>query len=122
MTTPAVRQALREWVLERNSALDPAELREDTPLLSRRLVTSLQVTDLLLFIESLRRRPVGIESLTPGAFRDIDTIARTFFTTEQGPCAQDHSAQDRSARGHSQQSHSEQSHSEQSHGEQGAAA
>ena len=83
MTTTAVpndsRAALRRWVLERNPGLDPAALHDDTPLISSRLVTSLQVVDLLLFIESLRRRPVDPGSLCAGAFRDIDTIHRTFL-------------------------------------------
>jgi hypothetical protein len=78
MTSP-VRDALRRWVLERNPCLDPAELRDDTPLLESRLVTSLQVTDLLLLIESLRQAPIDVERLRPGAFRDLATIRETFF-------------------------------------------
>lgn len=81
MTSTEIRQALRQWVLERNASLEPAQLNDDTPLLSQRLVTSLQVTDLLLFIESLRQRPVEVESLTSGSFRDIHTIHNTFFPT-----------------------------------------
>jgi hypothetical protein len=84
VTTPTAssidrRAALRGWVLDRNRELDPATLRDDTPLISTRLVTSLQVIDLLLFIESLRERPVNPGSLCAGAFRDIDTIHRTFL-------------------------------------------
>jgi hypothetical protein len=73
------RVALRQWVLERNQDLDPAALRDDTPLISSRLVTSLHVVDLLLLIESLRLRPVDAGSLCAGAFRDIETIHRTFL-------------------------------------------
>jgi hypothetical protein len=75
----AVRLALRQWVLNRNPQVDPAQLTDHTPLVSSRLVTSLQVTDLLLFIESLRERPVEVESLAAGAFSDLETIHRTFF-------------------------------------------
>jgi hypothetical protein len=73
------RGAVRAWVLARNPGLDPGDLRDDTPLLAGRLVTSLQVVDLLLLIESLRHAPVSAESLRPGAFRDIGTICRTFL-------------------------------------------
>jgi hypothetical protein len=76
------REALREWVLQRNAAIAETDLRDDTPLVADRLVTSLQVIDLLLFIESLRQQPVEVHSLNPGAFQDIDTICRTFFTTQ----------------------------------------
>ena len=78
-----VRSALRSWVLARNPELPPAELTDRTPLISRRLVTSLQVVELLLFIEELRAGPVDPRSLAAGAFADVDTIARTFFPARQ---------------------------------------
>jgi hypothetical protein len=73
------REAVRKWVLERNQDLDPTVLRDDTPLIENRLVTSLQVIDLLLLIETLRRRPVNPQCLRAGAFRDIETICRVFL-------------------------------------------
>jgi hypothetical protein len=82
-TTTDTRQALRRWILDRNHAIDPADLRDDTPLVSTRLVTSLHVMDLILFIESLRQAPVDVESLRPGAFGDLATIHRTFFEQER---------------------------------------
>lgn len=81
-TDADVRNALRQWVLDRNPCVDSASLDDDTPLVSSRLVTSLQVTDLLLFIESLRQEAIDVECLTPGAFRNLDTIATTFFPAE----------------------------------------
>ena len=78
MTEPEVRERLREWV--RSHAGDrAAELADDTPLISSRLVTSLQVTDLLLLIEELRGDALDPSALRPGVFRDIDTIYATFF-------------------------------------------
>lgn len=78
MSTGA-RAALRSWVLARNPQLDPAEFTDHTPLVSGRLVTSLQVVELLLFIEELRTAAVDPRSLVPGAFADVDTITRAFF-------------------------------------------
>ena len=66
-------------MLERNPCVEEAALADDTPLLESRLVTSLQITDLLVLIESLRHAPIDIQQLRPGAFRDIATIHHTFF-------------------------------------------
>lgn len=74
-----VRRALRQWVAERNPGLSPDDLADDTALIERRYLTSLQVADLLVFIERLRQAPVDVSRLRPGAFRDIDAIHRAFF-------------------------------------------
>ncbi len=73
------KQALRQWVLERNPSLREADLADDTPLIERRYLTSLQVPDLLLFIEQLRGTPVDAGRLKPGVFRSIDAIHGAFF-------------------------------------------
>lgn len=81
-TTPAdhdARQALRDWILAATPDSDPAGLTDTTPIIDARYLTSLQITDLILFIEDLRGGEIDIEELTPGTFRDIDTIHRTFF-------------------------------------------
>lgn len=81
-----VRRVLRGWILSAAAAgtegacrADPAGLTDTTPIIDDRYLTSLQITDLILFLEDLRGVEVDIEDLTPGTFRDIDTIYRTFF-------------------------------------------
>lgn len=78
-TGAGAREALRAWVREHSpSALD-AEFDDRTPLIASRLLTSLQITDLLLFLEELRGVPLDPASLRPGVFRDIETIHDTFL-------------------------------------------
>lgn len=77
MTEADVRQALRQWVESR--AATAVAFDDQTPLIANRLITSLQVTDLLLLIEELREESIDPSSLRPGVFRDIDTIYATFF-------------------------------------------
>ena len=74
-----VRDALRAWVAERNPGVDPARIADDTPLIEARYLTSLQIGELLVFIEELRRAPVDPGSLKPGVFRSLDAICATFF-------------------------------------------
>ncbi len=91
MTTPhpveenPQRTALRDWVLRRNPGLDAAALSDRTPLIEARYLTSLQVADLLLFLERLRGEPVDVGSLRPGVFRDIDSICAAFLPDATAP-------------------------------------
>ena len=80
MTEPDVREALRSWIAERNPELPPGEPADDTRLIELRYLTSLQVADLLLFVEELRQEPVDPASLRPGVFRSIDAIHSAFFS------------------------------------------
>lgn len=73
------RTQLRDWVIRTSVRIARDELKDDTPLLEHRIITSLQVMDLILFIESLSGRPVDVEQLRPGLFRDVDTICRHFL-------------------------------------------
>ncbi len=80
--TLTAKQRLRAWILEHGRRIDDAELGDDTPLLERRILSSLQIADLLLFLEELRGKPVELEGLTGAAFRDLGAMARAFLPTE----------------------------------------
>lgn len=73
------RPLLREWLVAASGRVSRAELRDDTPLLETRIVTSLLLMDLIVYVESLAGRPIAVEQLTPGSFRDIETICRNFL-------------------------------------------
>ena len=76
------RVALRQFVLDRNPALTPQALGDDTPLLTERLVTSLHLLDLLLLLESMRQAPIDVRRMSPDSFRSIDSIVDTFLVAE----------------------------------------
>jgi acyl carrier protein len=77
-----VRETLRGWLCRTGGKVRPEQLRDDTPILERRLISSLQVMELILFLEQLRGAPVDAEAIRPGAFRDIDSIYQSFFVSE----------------------------------------
>jgi hypothetical protein len=81
----AVRAALLDWVRAHRRGPADAPLDADTPLLQDRLLTSLQLPELLLFIEQLSGRPLEVASIRPGAFARVAAIERHFFPT--GPDA-----------------------------------
>ena len=76
---PEIRAALRDWVVRTNGQVSPADIRDDTPILERRIVKSLDLMDLILFLEELRGLPIDVEALKPGVFRNIDAIWTNFF-------------------------------------------
>ncbi len=79
MNEGRIKQSLRDWVAARASHLPDGGIQDDTPLLAQRVVSSLHVMDMVLLIEELTGRPVNVDQLSPGVFRDIDSIFRSFF-------------------------------------------
>lgn len=79
MTESEIRTQLRTWIV--NRARDkPDGFRDDMPILENGILTSLDVVELILFIENLRGgAEVSTEDLEPSAFRDVDSIYRSFF-------------------------------------------
>jgi hypothetical protein len=80
MTGAEERDALRAWIRAHNPDVPPDEPADDTPVIERRYLTSLQVADLLLYIEELRQAPIDPRRLKAGVFRSIDAIHATFFS------------------------------------------
>ena len=78
-TQVEIRATLRDWVVRTNGKITAAEVLDDTPILERRIVKSLDIMDLILFLEELSGRPIDVEKLKPGVFRSIDAIWENFF-------------------------------------------
>lgn len=74
-----IRAALRTWIVEKNGKIRPEELADDTPIVAQRLITSVQIMDLILFLERLSDTPIRPETLKPGVFQDINTMISNFF-------------------------------------------
>ncbi len=80
MSIPSsARDALRQWLAEKNGAIAQDQLSDDFPIMEQRVITSLQVMDLLLFIEELRGQSLDVRDIHPGVFRSIETICQAFI-------------------------------------------
>ena len=77
-----IRQSLREWIAKTSGKIRAEDLTDDTPIIERRIISSLQLTDLILMLEKLSDNPIDVEMLKPGAFRDINAIYQNFFETQ----------------------------------------
>jgi len=78
MTRAEILDRLRLW-LEQHAGASAADVGEDTPIVEQRILSSLQVAGLLVYIEQLRGAPIELESLQPGAFRSLAAIYHHFF-------------------------------------------
>ena len=76
------RDALRQWIAGVSDKATVESLADDTPLFRNGILKSIQISDLILYIEELAGRAVDVEQIKAGVFRDIDTIHRSFFSHE----------------------------------------
>jgi acyl carrier protein len=84
MKETETRNQLREWILERAGA-PPARLADDEmPILDEGLLSSLDLVEFILFIESLRGEEVDIESIEPEVFTNLNTLYAAFFDADDG--------------------------------------
>ena len=78
-TETEIREALRNWIAKTNGKIQPDELNDDTPIIEQRIISSLQVMDLIFLIEKLSNKSIEVESLKVGVFRNINAIYDNFF-------------------------------------------
>ena len=74
-----IKQALRDWIAKANGKIQSDQLNDDTPIIEQRVITSLQVMDLIFFIEKLSGKSVEVETLKVGVFRSVNAIYDNFF-------------------------------------------
>ncbi|HZR46996.1 MAG TPA: hypothetical protein VFA47_09845 [Candidatus Manganitrophaceae bacterium] len=77
-----IRKALHDWIVKTNGKIRPESLTDETPIIEQRIISSLQVIDLLLFLEQLTGKSVDVEKLKPGIFESINTLYENFFRKE----------------------------------------
>ena len=82
MNIEAAVEMVRDCLQAVKPDIDLDNIRDDTPLLETRAITSFDVLDLILHLEQASGNAVGRAQLKPGSFRDVETIARTFVLGE----------------------------------------
>jgi acyl carrier protein len=75
------KRLLKDWIVKRSKKkVSVDELRDDTPLVEQGILSSLDVTAFVLYIESLRDEEVDPDDLDPEVFENLNTIWAKFFT------------------------------------------
>ena len=79
MSETEIKESLKQWIADKNGKVQACDLRGDTPVIEQRIISSLQIMDLILYLEKLRGVSIEVESLKPGVFKNIDAIYENFF-------------------------------------------
>jgi acyl carrier protein len=79
------RARLVAWIADKSGRIAAEAISDDLPLLEERVLTSLHVIDLILFLEELRDAPIDMEAFDRGAFKSVRTLCRAFLAS--GPAA-----------------------------------
>ena len=80
MTDKDVVNQLSEWILDRAGVQDRSGFTPATKIIDDGLLTSLDVVELILFIEDLRGEEVDVDALEPESFSNVETLMATFFS------------------------------------------
>jgi len=74
-----IRQSLRQWISTKSKTVDVEKLQDSTRILEERIITSVQLMDLIMYLEFLMGKPVDVTQLKPGVFNTINSIYESFF-------------------------------------------
>ena len=75
----SILQSLRDWLRSANPKCAAIEIGPDTDIVESRILESLQVVELILFLEKKTGRAILAEDLNPAALRTMNSIYDNFF-------------------------------------------
>lgn len=74
------KQKLREWILQRSKqAVRREEFTDETLVVESGILSSLDIVEFVLYIESLTGAEIDAEELEPAAFASTNAMYATFF-------------------------------------------
>lgn len=85
MNTEMAIQTVRECLRSVKPGIDLGCLTNDAALLETRIITSLDVLDLIIHLEQASGRSITRNQLVAGSFRNVNTIAKVFLSSEDHP-------------------------------------
>lgn len=75
----SIKQQLRLWISQCQSEIKAEDILDTTPLIADKLISSVQVLDLILYLEHLGAEELNPEKLNPKSFQSIQSIYENFF-------------------------------------------
>jgi acyl carrier protein len=78
-TEEEFKTELKNWVLQKSTKVTAEELTYSTPLIDTRIISSMQVMELILFLEKLKGSRLNMKNIKPGVFQDINSIYNSFL-------------------------------------------
>jgi acyl carrier protein len=75
----SILQSLRDWLRSANPNYATCEIDADTDIIESRILESLQLVELILFLEKKTGRAILVEDLNPAKLRTLNNIYNNFF-------------------------------------------
>lgn len=80
MQEQEIKARLRDWIAKHSKAQGKANFSDDTKILEEGILSSLDIVEFVLFIESLRGEDIDTDDIEPAVFTSINTLYTAFFT------------------------------------------
>ena len=77
-----IKDELRQWFSQHNQNIVAEDITDDTELIKDRIITSIQVMELMLFIEEKSNQVIDLEKIKKGSFASVNNICSNFFSEE----------------------------------------
>jgi len=74
-----IRGKLRSWILKHAKTAPQAAFSDDTLILEEGILSSLDIVEFVLYIESLRGDDIDVDDIDPQVFTSINTLHAAFF-------------------------------------------
>jgi acyl carrier protein len=78
-----ILQSLRDWLRSASPKNATIEINADTDIIASRILESLQLVELVLFLEKKTQRAILVEDLNPAKLRTLNNIYDNFFESCQ---------------------------------------
>jgi acyl carrier protein len=70
---------MRQWILDHSKSAARYPLNDQTQILEQGFLTSLDVVELVLFLEELRGAEIEADDIDPEVFACVDSLWNAFF-------------------------------------------
>ncbi len=82
MEESEVKLKLKDWIIDRSKIpVVDGQLKDDTPIIEDGYLSSLDIVEFILYIESLIGEELELEELEPEMFTSTNTMYETFFAS-----------------------------------------
>lgn len=79
MQETEVRQQLRRWITKHAKTPPGSDFSDETRILEQGILSSLDIVEFVLYIESLRGDEVDTDAIEPDAFTSVNAVYKAFF-------------------------------------------
>lgn len=74
-----IKLKIKDWIVTKNGTIEASQVQDDTRILEEKLISSLQLMDLILFLGRLKGSPIDMSKSKQGSFSSVNDMYDTFL-------------------------------------------